>query len=226
MLIALLASGESTNNARSPMGIAVYGQTRLSAPWMLDGTEMLDGAVSQGQNQQTNSWILANNPTVLEMCRRHGNRFNFLGCVVQRSNWTMQSEKEMAAERTAHLAKAVGAQGAIITTSFRGARWVETALTVQACEQVGLKTVLLTEEEDPEDGTAPPFLITIPEMVAVVSTGTGEVPNVFPSVGKVVGTIYSADERWYGELPPIPGRYGAQHAQDAFGYGRKTLVDY
>ncbi|RMF89749.1 MAG: hypothetical protein D6736_07890, partial [Nitrospinota bacterium] len=48
VFIPHLSSTEWVTGARSCIGIAVYGQTRLSAPWLLDGTEMLDGAVSQG----------------------------------------------------------------------------------------------------------------------------------------------------------------------------------
>ncbi|HJO80956.1 MAG TPA: glycine/sarcosine/betaine reductase component B subunit, partial [SAR202 cluster bacterium] len=94
------------------------------------------------------------------MCRRHGKTFNFLSCIIQRTNWTMQVEKEIAAERVAHLAAKIGAGAAITTTDIRGQRFVETILTLQACERMGIKTVLLTEEEDPEGGTAPPLLVS------------------------------------------------------------------
>jgi glycine reductase len=221
VFIPHLSSTEWVTGSRSFIGMAVYGQPRLSAPWLLDGTEMLDGAVSQGH-----TWMLANNPLVLELCRRHGSTFNFLGCIIQRTNWTMQSEKEMAAERAAHLAAKIGAEAAIITTDIRGQRFVETILTLQACEQAGIKTILCSEEEDPEDGNAPPFLVSPPELKAVVSTGTGAVPTPFPPVQRVVGAIPKAEERWYGELPPIPGRYGAFHAQDIYGYGKQSLADF
>jgi sarcosine reductase len=221
VFIPHLSSSEWVTGSRSSIGMAVYGQPRLSAPWLLDGTEMLDGAVSQ-----VHTWMLANNPLVLEMCRRHGTTFNFKGCIIQRTNWTMQVEKEMAAERAAHLAAMVDAEAAIITTDIRGQRYVETILTLQACERAGIKTVLCSEEEDPEDGNAPPFLVSPPELKAVVSTGTGAVPNPFPPVERVVGAVPKAEDRWYGNQPPIPGRYGARHAQDIYGYGKQSLADF
>jgi glycine reductase len=221
VFIPHLSSMEWQTGSRSPMGISVYGQTRLSAPWLLEGTEMLDGAVSQ-----RHSLLLADNPVVLEMARRHGTTFNFVGCIIQRTNWTMQAEKEMAAERAAHLAQKVGAKAAIVTTDIRGQRYLETILTLQACERLGIATVLLSEEEDPEGGTAPPFILSPPEMISVVSTGTGAVPGNFPPVKKVVGTIGEPEARWYGEQPPIIGRYGAYHAQDIWGYGKQSLADY
>lgn len=221
VFIPHLSSLEWSAGSRSPMGMAVYGQTRLSAPWMIEGTEMLDGAVSQ-----THSYLLANNPVVLEMVRRHGTSFNFTGCIIQRTNWTMQSEKEMAAERAAHLAEKVGAKAAIVTTDIRGQRFLETILTLQACERRGIGTILLTEEEDPEGGTAPPFILSPTEMVSVVSTGTGLVPDRFPSASEVLGFVGEPPANWYEDQPPIPGRYGAYHAQDIWGYGARSLADF
>lgn len=224
-----LSSNEWFSGPRSAQGTAVYGQTRLSAPWVLAPTEMLDGAVSQRQAScNLSSWLLANNPLVVTMCREHvKRRFNFLACIVQRTNWTMQSEKEMVAERAAQLAAAIGAKGAIVTTDIRGQRFLETVLTVQACERAGVRTVLVTEEEDPEEGAAPPLLVNVPELKAVVSTGTAAVPRTFPGVERVIGgAVGQPQERWYGEQPPIPGRYGAYHAQDMFGYGRESLAEF
>jgi sarcosine reductase len=221
VFIPHLSSLEWQTSSRSSVGMSVYGQTRLSAPWLLEGTEMLDGAVSQ-----RHSLLLANNPVVLEMARRHGTSFNFVGCIIQRTNWTMQAEKEMAAERAAHLAQKIGAKAAIVTTDIRGQRYLETILTLQACERLGIATILLSEEEDPEGGTAPPFILSPPEMISAVSTGTGAVPGNFPTVEKVVGTVGKAAKHWYGEQPPIAGRYGAYHAQDIWGYGKQSLADY
>ena len=67
------------------------------------------------------------------------------------------------AQRAALLAKRLGASGAIVTTNYRGQRFLETALTVQALERAGVATVLLTEEEDNENGAAPPLLVSVPE---------------------------------------------------------------
>ncbi|MBI2935876.1 MAG: glycine reductase, partial [Chloroflexi bacterium] len=98
------------------------------------------------------------------------------------TNWGMQEEKQAVSNRAAMAAKMLGAKGAIVTTDVRGQRTIETMLTVQACEKLGIKTVLLTEEEDPEGGIAPPFIAYVPEAVAIVSTGTGGCAGPFPAV--------------------------------------------
>lgn len=222
VFIPHLASNEWFVGPRSRAGTAVYGQTRLSAPWLLHGTEMLDGAVGGWMN----SMELTDNAVVRGLCREHGKRLNFVGCIIQRTNWTTQEEKEMAAERAADLASTLGAKGAIVTTDVRGQRFVETYLTVRECERRGIGTVLLSEEEDNENGNAPPLLVSGPEVKTYVSTGTGQVDGPFPAVERVVGGLSEVDEHWYGAQPPVPGRYGANHLRDYYGFGRQGMVDY
>ena len=224
VFIAHLASDEWQVGPRSQQGTAVYGQTRLSAPWLLYPTEMMDGALFMGSGRST-SWHLSNNLTVINLARRHGKRCNFLGCIIQRTNWTTQAEKDMAAERAALLAKRLGAQGAIVTTDFRGQRFLETALTVRACERQGIKTVLLTGEEDNEEGAAPPLLVSFPEICSVVSTGSGGFEHSFPAVEEVIGAAQPEDH-WFEEKPPIHGRYNVSYITDYYGFGHQSSEDY
>ena len=223
-----LASAEwqSPSGARSVMGPSIYGQTRLSAPWHLYPTELMDGAVfgTYGYGRPE-TWHLSNNPMVMELSRRHGKTVNFLGSIIQRTNWTLQSEKELMAQRAALLAKRLGASGAIVTTNYRGQRFLETALTVQALERTGIATVLLTEEEDNENGAAPPLLVSVPEMASVVSAGTGELGHSFPQVEKVLGAM-TPETSWYDEQPPVHGRYGVSYVPDYYGLGVRSLEDF
>lgn len=224
VFIPVLASMEFWGGPDSKIGTAVYGVTRLSAPWILHPTELMDGAVGQGSAQGL-SWPLINNPLVMELARRHGQDLNFLAVIVQRSNWGGQAEMELAAERAAQAAVLLGAQGAIVTTNIRGRRFVDTVSCVKACQAEGIRTVLVTEEEDSEDGAATPLLINDPAIVAAVSTGTGSVPYPFAPVEHVLGAR-EIDPAWRGELPPLAGRYGAFHIQDWYGYGRQSCADY
>lgn len=219
----LLASGEAGVGPRSASGTGIYGLTRLSAPWVLGPTEMLDGAVTGGGGHVT--WPFTNNPIVLGLCRRHGKTLNFMGCIVGRTNWGAEEEMVLSGSRAAQAARLMGAQGAIITNDVRGRRFVDSVRTIQAFERQGIKTVFVTEEEDNEGGTAPPFLYHPPEMAAVVSTGTGSA-GPFPSVDRVLGVIGDAEPAWYGEQAAIPGRYGAGHVRDHYGVGRQSCIDY
>ena len=215
-----LMSMEHWTGPDSKMGTAVYGMTRLSAPWVLSPAEMLDGAVSQRV-----SWHFTNNPVVREMLGRHGRELNFLACIIQRTNWGGQREMQLSANRSAQIASLMGAKGSVITTNIRGRRFVDTVLGVTAYENAGIRTVLVTEEEDDENGTAPPLLVCTPEMQAIVSTGAGAVPGPFNPVERVIGAR-TGDEAWAGSLPPIAGRYGAFHLQDYYGFGHQSKEDY
>lgn len=220
IFIPLLASSEFWAGPDSKIGQGVYGVTRLSAPWVLHPTEMMDGAVSQGT-----SWPFINNPVVMSLARRHGKELNFLSVIVHRSNWGGQAEMELAANRDAQAAVLLGARGAIITTNIRGRRFVDVVSCVKACEAEGIRTVLLTEEEDSEGGAATPLLINDPAIAGAVSTGTGAVPGGFQAMERVLGAR-EVDSDWFGELPPLAGRYGAHHIQDHYGYGRQSCASY
>jgi len=214
-----LMSMEHWTGPDSKMGTAIYGVTRLSAPWVLSPAEMIDGAVSQRV-----SWHFTNNPIVRQLLDRHGKELNFLACIIQRTNWGGQREMQLSANRSAQVASLLGAQGAIVTTNIRGRRFVDTVLGITAYEESGIKTVLITEEEDDEDGSAPPLLVYTPEMQAIVSTGAGAAGPFHP-VERVIGAR-DGDEAWARELPLIAGRYGAFHLQDYYGFGKQSRDDY
>ena len=221
--ITLLAASEILTGPRSPHGTAIYGVTRLSAPWVLGPTEVLDGAVTGGHTHDT--WPLVNNPIVEGLCRRHGKDLNFVGCIIGRTNWGGEEEMKLAANRAAKAAKLLGATGAIVTNDVRGRRFVDSVRTIEACERLGIQTVFVTEEEDNEEGNAPPFLYHPPEMAAIVSTGTGQA-GPFPAVDRVIGSTNGIDSAWYEEMKPIVGRYGAGHVRDHYGIGAQSCIDY
>ena len=220
VFICNLMSMEYWTGPDARMGTSVYGLTRLSAPWVLRPEEMLDGAVSQKV-----SYHFTNNALVKELITRHGKDLNFLACIIQRTNWGGQMEMQLSANRSAQTAKMLGADGAIVTTNIRGRRFVDTVLGIQACEKLGIKATLITEEEDDEEGTAPPLLVYTPEMQAIVSTGAGAV-GPFPAVEGVLGARNGEAEVWSKELPSVAARYGAFHLQDYYGHGRQSRADY
>jgi glycine reductase len=136
------------------------------------------------------SWTVANNPLFLDLYRRHGRDWNFLGVISLRTEWTTQTEKQLMANQTAKLAKQLGAQGAVVTWDAGGNEFIEVVRSIQACERLGIKTVFLTSEDDATDG-APTMLEPLPEADAIVSTSffknvTLAVPEA-PAVARVIG---------------------------------------
>jgi glycine reductase len=220
VFIANLRSAEHRVGPRSGIGTAVYGITRLSAPWLLNPTEIMDGAITR-----KTSWMQVSNPIVMDMARRHGKDFNFLGCIIARTNWTAQREKHLAAIRVAELAAMLGAQGAVATVDVRGNRFIEAILGVQACELKGIKTVLCTVEEPNEDGQAPPLIFSTPEVVSAVSCGDAEVPGPFPAMTHVLGA-WEPPAKWYRERPGEGGGHLARYWVDVYGWGKVGCVDF
>lgn len=223
VFVPVLASAEYRFGPRTSLGTNVYGIGRLTEPWLIQPTELVDGAVFGTYNEHF-TWPVMET-IVPYMCGRHGKDMNFAGCIVVRSNWEAQAEKQLMANRAAQTAKDIGADGAIVTTNQRGQRFVETILTVQALERAGVPTVLMTEEEDNENGNAPPLLMSVPEIETAVSLGTGGVEVDFPAVEHVVG-LRNPDRKWFEARPPIHGRYGVTHAHDFYGFGKQGYLDF
>ncbi len=224
VFVWMLSSPEGSHGPQSIHGSGVYGHTRLSAPWLLWPTEVMDGAITGG-GRGHGSWAMSNNPIVMGLSRRHGKSLNFLSCIILREPWYSEEEMQFVGNRAAEAAKQLGASGAIVTNEVRGLQFVSSARTVQAIERVGVSTVWVSEEEDNEDGNVPPFLYHPEEMKAVVSAGTGAA-GPFPAVERVLGSAAGAPEKWYGEQPAVPGRYGVEHVLDHYGFGRQHCVDY
>jgi glycine reductase len=187
-------------------GDHLYGITRLHPPWVIHPNELLDGALCFGD-----SWRFVNDPLVLELYRRHGVDLNFVGCIVIRTRWSSQAEKDVTSQQAAKVARMLGARGVVVVGFVGGNDFMEAVRTAQACELEGLKTVFVVHEEEPSEG-APPILEPLPEVQAIVSTGLGRAeldPSPVAGVERVIGdpelTLDLSTGRGkasaYGELP-------------------------
>ena len=226
-----LHSPQAMSGSATTFCTTTYGLTQLTPPWLMHPNEILDGAVTGPYRTAfATSWTVANNPLLLEMYRRHGVDFNFLGCIALRTEWTTQHEKQLMASQSAKLAKMLGAQGAFVTWDAGGNEFIEVIRTVQACEQLGIKTVFLTSEDNPV-GDAPTLLEPLVEADAVVTTGffnssilgLGELPAVERVIGSprmVTGPLRDTVISTNSSMPP-PSRY-----DDHYGFGRLSTLEY
>jgi sarcosine reductase len=208
-----------------------YGLTQLTPPWFFHPNEILDGAITGPYRTAfAMSWTVANNPVLLDLYRRHGTDWNFLGVIALRTEWTTQHEKQLMANQTAKLAQMLGAQGAIVTWDAGGNEFIEVVRTIQACERLGLKTVFLTSEDDATGG-APTMLEPLPEADAIVSTSffktrtlqVPELPAVTRVIGhqtKLIGPLRDQPTPTAGPLPPPP-RY-----DDHYGFNRLSCAEF
>ncbi len=234
--IQCVHSPQAMSGSPTSFCTGTYGLTQLTPPWYLHPNEILDGALSGPYRTAfAMSWPLVNNPLHLDLYRRHGRDWNFLGVIALRTEWTTQHEKQLMANQTAKLALRLGAGGALVTWDAGGNEFIEVIRTVQACEQLGIKTVFLTSEDDATEG-APTMLEPLPEADAIVSTSffnnhTLGIPEA-PPVERVIGLVEKAirgDRRagtgrdtmapTSGSLP-VPWRY-----DDHYGFNSLSCIE-
>jgi sarcosine reductase len=188
----LLIQGCLTDDHQAHSGVSYYGMPiRESLSTFVHPNELLDGAVAaiatRGIGYFPITWDWQNHPLALRLCREHGQRFNFLGIILQRIRYETFHGKEVIAQNAAKLAETLGAQGAIVTWLGSGNAFVDVMLTVRACEKRGIDTVLVTYEYGGKDGVDSPLLFYVPEAQAVVSTGSRDRWLVLPAAERVVG---------------------------------------
>ena len=172
--ILCLHSPQAMSGSPATFCTSTYGLTQLTPPWLFHPNEIMDGAITGPYRTAfATSWTMANNPALLDLYRRHGTDFNFLGVIATRTEWTTQHEKEMTANQTAKVAKMLGAEGALITWDAGGNEFIEVIRTLQACERSGIKTVFLTSEDDPT-GSAPTLLEPVPDCLLYTSDAADE----------------------------------------------------
>lgn len=235
--IQCVHSPQAMSHSEHTFCTGTYGLTRLTPPWLLHPNEILDGALSGPYRTMfATSWTVVNNPILLDLYRRHGRTLRFLGVIVFRTEWTTQQEKDLMAEQAAKLAKMLGAQGALVTWDAGGNEFIEVVHTVRACERLGIKTVFLTSEDNPEGG-APSMLEPVAEADAIVTTGFFNASlldlGLMPPVERVIGyatkttgsavdaTIAAGEEiSTAGAISP-PWRY-----DDHYGFNRLSSFGY
>lgn len=190
--------------------ISIYGlPVPETLPTLLHPNEFFDGAITldtrKGKNNYPHVWEWQNNPVIKELYRQHGKTLHFLGVILHRMSANTYMGKQMGAMCAAQMAKLLGAQGAVITrVNVSGNRFIDIMLTVQACEQKGIKAVLLSPEYGGKNGDELPFLFTAPEACSIVSAGSFERKLELPAPGRVLGPRMNG--KILMDLDPVQGR--------------------
>jgi hypothetical protein len=217
-------SPQHYSNSLYAFWTAIYGLARLTPPWVLHPNELLDGAISV-----RTSWLFVNNPTLLEMYHHHGKTINFVGVIALRTRWSSQPEKDITSLQAAKVARMLGASGAIITYDAGGNDFMEVIRTVQACENLGIKTVFVTGEESPDTG-GPPLLEPLPEARGIVSVGFGHSASehgMCPPVEKVIGrNTIVADPSQRQKVVSASGPLAGPRWIDHYGFSRLSAFEY
>jgi glycine reductase complex component B subunit alpha and beta len=160
-------------------------------PTIVHPNEFLDGALVDGNvagpNIRIPTIVHQNNPVITELYREHGRSLCFAGVVLSRGHYYGMDDKHRVAQQASKLARWLDARGAIFTWENAGNGLMETMYTLQACERVGIKSVLITFEHGGARGDDSPLQFYVPEAVAMVSSGSMDEPLWLPEVERVVG---------------------------------------
>ena len=219
----VLIQGCLTDSHRPHSGVSYYGMPiRDSLATVVHPNELMDGAVTinttRGVGYVPRTWDWQNHPLVLGLYREHGKRLNLAGIILERIRFETYHGKEVNAHAASQLAAMLEADGAFFAWLGGGNAFVDVMLTLQACEQRGIKTVLVTYEHSGKEGVDAPLLFYLPEADAVVSTGSRDRWIELPLAETVVGPYDKIQVLSYPGAPGVP-------AQDALTLeSRDTII--
>ncbi|MFC1910228.1 glycine/sarcosine/betaine reductase component B subunit [Chloroflexota bacterium] len=170
-------------------------------PTIIHPNEILDGAVVQGLwNWCQSTYFIQNHPVITELYRKHGKELCFAG-VVGVVATTVSQDNKRNAMLASNLAKHVlNADGVILSKIGGGAPNVDLGLTVEACEDLGIKTTVICHDMSPDGSSDAALLFSTPEAQAIVCVGAHDVPFILPPVSKVIGGEAVNDMPATGEI--------------------------
>ena len=199
-----------------------YGKsTKDIVPSVVHPNELLDGAlVNDGYTKPTKNAThdILNHPLIRDLYRRHNDTLVFAGMVLA-NHYATYDEKAAAAFHAARLLRhVVEADGVVITKDGGGQADVDLMLACRACEEAGLRTVLVAKEESGGDG--PALVDVAPQADAMVSVGNcpekvrldepmervlGGDAFLGAIQGDVAGTVEIPVQNIIGAIDPIGG---------------------
>lgn len=171
----------------------VYGRdTGYFIPTVINPLAALDGAIENVSGRISGhrpaTYHHQNNPTILEAIKRHNSEINLVGVLIglqensyERKIQNSQMMKELM--RILHL------DGLIIIEENKGNPDVDLMLSCKAAEDLGIKTVLMTDESAGEDGASPGMADFVPEATAIISSGNCNEAILLPPAERIIGDI-------------------------------------
>src|SRR5690554_5024127 len=171
----------------------VYGwDMNKYVPSFMNPNEVLDGALISGSFMPSSSkwstYDFQNFPTIRELYKEHGKTINFLGVIMSNLNVSLE-QKKRSALFVAQIAKSLGADGAIVTEEGYGNPDADYILCLAALEDVGVKTVGISNECTGRDGASQPLVTLDVKANALVSTGNVSQLIELPPADKVIGEL-------------------------------------
>ncbi|MGL4308250.1 MAG: glycine/sarcosine/betaine reductase component B subunit [Cetobacterium sp.] len=213
-------------------------------PTLLHPNEILDGAIIGGSfmpcSSKWSTYDMQNLPTLKTLYREHGKTINFLGVIMSNLNVSLE-QKERAAIFVAKMAKFLGADGAILAEEGYGNPDADFIACFTALEDIGVKTVGMTNECTGRDGKSQPLVALDEKANAIVSCGNVSQLIELPPMEEIIGELESLGRDglsggWEGDeiLGPSVRADGSIILENnsmfcgdqVVGWSRKTMVEY
>ena len=175
----------------------VYGvDAKKIIPTFIYPTEMFDGAIVSGNCvsacDKNPSYVHMNHPIIEDLYERHGKDYNFLGCIITNENVYL-ADKERSSDYTAKLVGYLGADAVIVSEEGFGNPDADLVMNCNKITELGVKTVLVTDEYAGQDGSSQSLADSTTKGDAVVTAGNANEVVILPKMKKVIGHIEAAD---------------------------------
>ncbi len=173
----------------------VYGwNCNHIVPTFMHPNEILDGAVISGSfmpcSSKWSTYDFQNFPMIKKLYAEHGKTLNFLGIIMSNLNVSLE-QKERSALFVAQMAKNLGADAAIVAEEGYGNPDADFTACLVALEDVGVKTVGLTNECTGRDGASQSLVSMNEKSDAIVSCGNVSELIELPPCKTVLGELES-----------------------------------
>jgi len=166
-----------------------YGTTVTDLlPTIIHPNEILDGGVVNTHTLRAmDTYALQNNAFIKELYERHQKELIFCGAVVG-----VASVEPVQRQRTAMMvgnlmANILGADGAIMNKIHGGMPHVDLGLAADACEQLGVKTVVLINAYQTIGSLNDAMLFSSEALDAIVNCGSCPEKIHLPQAAKILG---------------------------------------
>ncbi|XMB86051.1 glycine/sarcosine/betaine reductase component B subunit [Mycoplasmatota bacterium WC44] len=173
----------------------VYGwDMNKYVPTLMHPNEIIDSAIISGSfmpcSSKWSTYDFQNNPTIKELYREHGKTLNFLGVITSNLNVSLE-QKYRSALFVAQIASTIGADGAILAEEGYGNPDADFIACFDALEDVGIKTVGITNECTGRDGKSQPLVALSEKANAIVSCGNVSKLIELAPMEEIVGELQS-----------------------------------
>jgi glycine reductase len=161
-------------------------------PTFMNPNEVLDGAMISGSfmpcSSKWSTYDFQNFPMIRRLYEEHGKTINFVGVIMSNLNVALE-QKQRAAQMVAQMAKSLGIDAAVVAEEGYGNPDADFIACTVALEDVGVKTIGLTNECTGRDGMSQPLVTLDTKANAIVSCGNVSELIKLPPMETVLGEL-------------------------------------